>query len=189
MRTSHFAALTLTCVTVSTAFAQKAPDSVYGELGYTQVTLASSDSTAPSIKPSALRAIVGYELNRNFSVEGMVATGIADGTADLATSAGTLNAKTKIDSMYGVFAKAKAEVAPGVELFGRVGYSKANISSTGDAGAGSGSGGGRFDGASWGLGASYAVSPGLALAVDYMSYYNKDGGKATGPTFGVSFKF
>jgi len=185
MRTSHFAALTLTCVTVSTAFAQKAPDSVYGELGYTQVTLASSDSTAPSIKPSALRAIVGYELNRNFSVEGMVAMGIADGTADLATSAGTLNAKTKIDSMYGVFAKAKAEVAPGVELFGRLGYSKANLTTT----VASGSGSASFDGASWGLGASYAVSPGVALNVDYMSYFSKDGVKATGPTFGVSFKF
>jgi hypothetical protein len=185
MRKSFLAALILTCLSVSTAFAQKAPDSVYGELGYTQVTIASADAGAPSMKPSALRAIVGYEMNRNFSVEGMLAMGISDGTADLATLAGTLNAKIKIDSMYGVFAKAKAEVAPGVELFGRAGYSKANLTTT----VASASGSGSLDGASWGLGASYAVSPGLALAVDYMSYYNKDGGKATGPTFGVSFKF
>lgn len=184
MRTFHVAALALTCLTVSTAFAQKAPDSVYGELGYTQVTLSDPANTASS-KPSALRAIVGYEMNRNFSVEGMLAMGVADGSIDVAVLGGTVSMRSKIDSMYGVFAKAKAEVAPGVELFGRVGYSKSNYTLSFPGASGSGS----TDGIAWGLGGSYAVSPGVALTVDYTSYYNKDGAKATGPTFGVSFKF
>ncbi len=185
MRTSHLAALSLACVTTCAAFAQKAPDSVYGELGYTQITLAAADGSFPAMKPSALRAIVGYEMNRNFSVEGMAATGISDGSADVAVGGSTLTIKTKVDSMYGVFAKVKADVVPSLELFGRVGYSKENYTISASSTSGSGS----VDGLAWGLGGSYVVSPVLALNVDYMSYSNKDGVKATGPTFGVAFKF
>jgi opacity protein-like surface antigen len=194
MRTLRLAAIALTCLTVSAAFAQKAPGGVYGELGYTQVTIASANAAAPTFKPSALRGIVGYEINRNFAVEGMLAFGIADGSADGTVTVngvpGPGTVKVRLDTTYGVYAKAKAEVSPGLEVFGRLGFTKANYSSTiTAAGVGSGSLSDSSDGPSWGLGASYAVSPTLAMNVDYMSYVDKNGLKATGPTFGVSFKF
>jgi hypothetical protein len=78
-----------------------------------------------------------------------------------------------------------------VELFGRVGYAKirANISAAVPALSYSSSASADVDGASWGVGAKIAVSPAVALTVDFMSYINKDGGTATGPTFGVAYKF
>jgi len=39
------------------------------------------------------------------------------------------------------------------------------------------------------VGAKIAVSPTVALTVDFMSYVNKNGATATGPTFGVAYKF
>ena len=93
--------------------------------------------------------------------------------------------------MVGAYLKLKAQATPGVELFGRVGYAKirANVSSTVPALRFSSSSSGEVDGASWGLGAKFAVSPAVALTVDFMSYVNKDGGTYTGPTFGVAYKF
>ena len=116
--------------------------------------------------------------------------GSADGTVTVNGVPGPGTVKVRLDTTYGVYAKAKAEVSPGLEVFGRLGFTKANYSSTiTAAGVGSGSLSDSSDGPSWGLGASYAVSPTLAVNVDYMSYVDKNGLKATGPTFGVSFKF
>lgn len=180
MRNLRLAALALTCLTVPLAFAQKAPGGLYGELGYTMVTVSPSD--APDFKPSILRAILGYQINSNFSVEGALGMGVSDGTATIQGH----DVKLKLSSLYGIYAKAKTELAPGVEAFARAGYTKANstFAVSGQADTSDSS-----DGFSWGMGASYAVSPTVALSVDYMSYTNKDNIKATGPTFGVVFKF
>ncbi len=185
MRNLRLAALALTCLTVPLAFAQKAPGGLYGELGYTMVTV--SPTTLPDFKPSALRGIVGYQVNSNLSVEGMLGMGMSDGTATITANNASATANVKVDSMYGVYGKVKAELAPGFEAFGRAGYSKSNavlsVSSFGYSQSNS------TDGFSWGVGAAFAVSPSVSVTVDYMSYASKDDVKVTGPTFGVAFKF
>jgi len=160
---------------------------MYGELGYTMITV--SPAGLPDFKPSALRGIVGYQINSNFSVEGMLGKGMADGTATTTIQNTAVALNLKLDSVYGVYGKVKTELAPGFEAFGRAGYSKANTTATVSALGMSTSNTGSTDGFSWGVGASYAVSPTVALSVDYVSYSSKDDGKVTGPTFGVVFKF
>jgi len=183
MRNLRLAALALTCLTAPLAFAQKAPGGLYGELGYTMITL--SPTNFPDFKPTVLRGIVGYQLNSNFSVEGQLGMGLADGTAMVDQA--NAEANVKVSSMYGLYAKAKTELAPGFEAFGRAGYAKADatikVNSIGYSESNS------KDGFSWGIGAAYAISPAVALTVDYMSYFNKDDVKASGYTLGVQFNF
>lgn len=188
MKKLSFATLALSLFAAPAAFAQSAASGTYGELGIAQVSFAVSDASVPTLKPTVLRAVVGYGLSDNFALEGMLGAGMSDASADLSTSA---SAKLKVESMVGAYLKVKAQAAPGVELFGRVGYAKirTNASFAVPAWSLSSSASSEVDGASWGLGAKIAVSPTVALTVDFMSYFNKDGGTATGPTFGVAYKF
>lgn len=191
MKIFNAAALALTLLSAPAAFAQSAANGAYGELGITQVSFEDSDASAPTFKPTVLRAVVGYGLSDNFALEGMLGAGMSDGTADTSVFGYSANFKLKVDSMVGAYVKVKAQATPGVELFGRVGYAKirANVSGTVPGFSYSSSSSAEVDGASWGLGAKFAVSPAVALTVDFMSYVNKDGGTATGPTFGVAYKF
>jgi len=191
MKKLSFATLALSLFAAPAAFAQSAANGTYGELGITQVSFEDSDASAPTFKPTVLRAVVGYGLSDNFALEGMLGAGMSDGTADASVAGYSVNYKVKVESMVGAYMKVKAQAAPGVELFGRVGYAKirANVSGAVPALRLSSSASTEVDGASWGLGAKIAVSPAVALTFDFMSYVNKDGGTATGPTFGVAYKF
>jgi opacity protein-like surface antigen len=187
MRNFRLTALALASLTVPVAFAQNAPSAMYGELGYTSITVAPSGM--PDFKPTALRGIVGYQVTSNFAVEGMLGKGMSDGTGTITLQNTAVAVNLKLDSVYGVYGKVKTDLAPGLEAFGRAGYSKANTTATVSVSGTSISNTGSTDGFSWGVGAAYAVSPGVTATVDYMSYSSKEDGKATGPTFGVSFKF
>jgi len=191
MKKLNISALALTLLAAPAAFAQSAANGTYGELGITQVSYSASDASGPTFKPTVLRAVVGYGLTDNFALEGMLGAGMNDASADASAAGYSVNYKLKVESMLGAYLKVKAQAAPGVELFGRLGYAKIrntvsgaipalNISMSSSA---------DVDGASWGVGAKIAVSPAVALTVDFMSYINKDGGTATGPTFGVAYKF
>ena len=53
----------------------------YGEIGYTSMTFKETkDGNAIKVSPSAIRGILGYELNPNLALEGMAAFGIGDAT-------------------------------------------------------------------------------------------------------------
>jgi opacity protein-like surface antigen len=188
MKKFNVAALALTVLSAPAAFAQSAANGTYGELGLTQVSVSRSDGSIPTFKPTLLRAVVGYGLSDNFALEGILGAGMGDASVDLSTYT---SAKVKVDSMFGAYLKVKAQAAPGVELFGRVGYAKirANSSTATPALNSYSSSSEEIDGASWGVGAKIAVSPTVALTVDFMSYVNKNGATATGPTFGVAYKF
>jgi len=191
MKNRNVAATALLLLAMPVAFAQSTAPGAYGELGLAQVNYGTSVASIPSLKPTVLRAVLGYGLGENFAVEGMFGAGMSDGNAGSSIAGYTAEYKLKVESMFGTYLKVKGEVAPGFELFGRIGYAKVhgNISVTVPALSLSRSSSGDADGASWGLGAKIAMSPAVALTVDVMSYVNKDGDTATGPTFGIAYKF
>jgi opacity protein-like surface antigen len=97
-----------------------------------------------------------------------------------------MTANLKLESLYGLYAKVKSELMPGLEAFGRAGYSSASNKFTLSNGYTESR---TSDGFSWGMGAAYSVSPSVAATFDYMSYSTKEDAKASGYTFGVQFKF
>lgn len=123
----------------------------------------------------------GANINKNLSVEGQVGTTITNATGYI----GVTPVSVKYDSIYGVFLKAKAEVTPDFEVFGRLGYAHASISVSTPYGSGSAENG-DF---AYGIGAQYNFTPVVYGQIDYMSYYNKNGATANGPSIGLGLKF
>lgn len=152
---------------------------MHGEIGYTSINYTDS-GYAPS-PAGVVRVLIGNEFHENFAVEGMAGFGTNEGSF---TATGVA-VKRHIDNMFGIYLKPKAKLSDVVEVFGRIGY--ANIATTGtNAGVTDSTSVGS---ASYGVGASFNLNRTTALNVDYMTYYNKDGVKAGGPTFGVGFRF
>jgi opacity protein-like surface antigen len=159
---------------------------MYGEVGYTATTAKQNiDGDGIKASPSALRGILGYELNPNLAVEGMVAFGMSDATVKVNGVSAT-GVKLEIDNAVGLYLKPKTKLNDQVELFGRVGFArvKGTISA-----AGFGSETESESSFSYGAGFSYAINPTTSLNADYMQYLSKDGFKVNGFTFGVGFKF
>ena len=158
----------------------------YGEIGYTSTTFKETvDGFAVKASPSAIRAILGYELNPNLAVEGMVAIGMG-GASIKVNDVSIPGLELKIENAVGVYLKPKMKLNDAVEVFGRLGYAsvKGTLSATG-----LGSDSGTDNSFSYGAGLSYAIDPKMSLNGDYMQYLSKDGAKVNGFTFGVGYKF
>lgn len=158
----------------------------YGEIGYTSTTFKENDSGfSLKASPSAIRGILGYELNPNLAIEGMAAFGMSDASLKV-NGVKFPGAKLEIDNSLGLYLKPKMKLSDAVEIFGRVGFSRVKGTFT-DEGVGSESS--SDSSFSYGAGLSFAVNPTTSLNADYMQYLSKDGVKINGFTFGVGFKF
>lgn len=159
---------------------------MYGEVGYTAITAKENiDGDRIKASPSALRGILGYELNPNLAVEGMVAFGMSDAAIKV-NGVSAPGEKFKIDNAVGLYLKPKTKLNDQVELFGRVGFARVKHTYS-EAGVGSETA--SKSSFSYGAGFSYAINPTTSLTADYMQYLSKDGFKVNGFTFGVGFKF
>jgi opacity protein-like surface antigen len=158
----------------------------YGEIGYTTTTVKNNiDGFSIKGSPSAIRGILGYELNPNLAIEGLAAFGMSDATVKV-NGVEVPSLKVEIANSLGIYLKPKMKLSDAVEIFGRIGFSrvKGTISA-----AGEGSESGSESSISYGAGLSFAVNPKTSLNADYMQYLSKDGFKVNGFTFGVGFKF
>ncbi len=176
------AAVAVAClVATGAAQAQKAPQASspwYGEIGYTVVKLSSDDGTW---HPGVVRAVVGYDVAPNVSLEGMVAAGVRDDSTNVLG----VGVDAKVNNAYGLFVKGKANLAPGLEAFGRIGYARTRVTASAMGAAYTD----HDSDLAYGLGLNYSLSRTSYLGVDYMRYYNKDGVKADGLTLGVGMRF
>jgi opacity protein-like surface antigen len=153
---------------------------LYGEVGYTPLKLESRVGGLDfSSRPSNVRGIIGYELNDNLAVEGML--GLSAQDSSVKVNGINSGVKSEVDNMVGVFVKPKIEVVEGLELFGRLGAARTKLSV-----------GNETDSATsvaYGFGASYKLNPALSLNADYMTYHDKDDTTLKGVTVGVGYKF
>ncbi|HZY19694.1 MAG TPA: porin family protein [Ramlibacter sp.] len=169
----------------------------YAELGYTQLKL-SSDEGGGDLRPGALRGIAGYELHPNVAVEGMLAFGVRDDEvrASESTAFGPVTAtgEVKLRHAYGIYVKPKFNVTDSLEVFGRLGYTRAKFKtrvtvSVPTLGSASEEDSDAEGGASTGLGANYRFTQNLSVGIDYMRYFKKDGVKVDGVTVGLGYRF
>jgi opacity protein-like surface antigen len=123
---------------------------------------------------SAIRGVLGTQLNDWMDVEGMIGVGVQEAQSDDSfISDVVVKSKINIDRYAGVYAKPKFKIGNAIELFGRVGYASTLFTAKA-----SGQRGNRFvysersgseSGLSYGLGASYALTQSFILSADYMS--------------------
>ncbi|PVE40975.1 porin family protein [Limnohabitans planktonicus] len=149
------------------AFAAAAQAQVYVEGAYNFIDIKGSGSTA---KPTAVSAVLGYEINPNVAAEVYVASGVKKATDG-----------TKLSNSFGVFLKPKVMVSNEVEVFARVGFEKTKLSS--------GSDNASDNSFAYGVGGNYFMDKKTYVTASYMSHYNKDGLKINGLNIGVGYKF
>jgi len=112
----------------------------------------------------------GYDFNKYIAVEGRYWLGIDTGNTDIQGHDFDLN----VDA-WGIYVKPQYPVTDALRIYGLLGY--ASISSAEYAYSAMPQSGdmtdyGDFNGFSWGVGASYAVSDNLEIFVDYVNMYD-----------------
>jgi len=160
------------------AQAQSTPGGVYAEIGWTQITYR---EPLASIQPTALRVILGADVHPNLAVEGMLGVGLVSDTVRI----GSVNVTGEIGHTLGFFIKPKTTVAPGFDVFARLGYVDTKLTASMPSFRLSTSGGDL----AYGVGASYKINEQLSANVDYLSYYSKNGVTGQGMTFGLGIRF
>lgn len=177
-------ALTLSTLVLTTGVnAQNYVEIGYTSTDYSNSVVASGRSYDIKASPSAIRGILGHEFNPNFSLEGMLGQGLSD--SSLSVSGISTPVNLKIDTMYGIYAKPKAQVSPDLEVFARVGYAHTSGTMSYQNSSSSSSG----NSFSYGLGMSYSINKQMSVNFDAMSYYDKNSVSATGTTIGIGYKF
>ena len=172
MSLKKLAAIAAVALVSTAASAQTAKTDFFGEVAYTATTYKASGLSG-SWSPSAIRGVVGMGFHENFAVEGMLLIG--------ATDSNNLGVNLKLTSGAGIYLKPRAKLGDDVEVFARLGWANvnskvANIDT-------------KDNGASYGLGASYAFNKTTNVNVDYMMYNDSNGAKIDGISVGVGFKF
>lgn len=163
--------------------ARPAQSPLYGEIGYTVLNIKGDGGYDAS--PTAVRGIIGYDVHPMVAVEGMIAFGANDDSGTFNDGTGPFNINAKLKNAYGIYVKPKYNVTPSLEVFGRLGYTKAKVEYT-EAGVSDSESTSR---ASYGVGLNYSFNPKMYLGVDYMRYGKKDDTKVDGVTFSLGFRF
>ena len=167
---------TATAMCASDAMAQK--DQFYAELNY---VLPTAKDSGLSVTPSVIGGRFGMKFTDRVAGEVFLGT---SASSDSVTVGGS-SVDMKITDVVGLYLKGSLPVADKLNLFGRIGYTRARIkaSSSGTSIADSDSG------FSYGVGAQYDFTDKVYGMVDYMSFYDRNGTTITGPTVGVGYKF
>lgn len=150
----------------------------YVEAGYGAIQYKEFGATAT---PGVGTLRFGMNIDKNLSVEGLLGTTITNANGFV----GNIPLSVKYESIYGIYLKAKTEVAPNFDLFARLGYMHATINAS-IPGYSASAGGSDL---SYGIGAQYSFTPTVYGQLDYMTYYNKNGATANGPSIGLGLKF
>jgi len=174
----RFLSVSAVLATAAAAHAQ-----VYVEGAIAPLTLKDNEAPVFKAKPTVLTGIVGYEINPNVAVEGLLGLGLNKSAVTLGGVSTGVDAK--ISTSYGVFVKPKVMVSNEVELFARLGYANSKLKLS-TSGASESETSGSF---AYGLGGNYYLNKQTYLTATYMSLYSKEGMKATGLSFGVGYKF
>jgi outer membrane autotransporter protein len=184
----RFAIAAAAAIAMLSTGAQAQTSPFYGEVGYTVLKFKAEGQ--PNLKPSALRGIVGYEFHPNLAVEGMLAFGVSNDDFNVDDGlGGVANVEVKLQHAYGIYVKPKFNVTPQFEVFGRLGYNRIKTKETDTAFGASESFSDSDGDFAYGLGAAYRFNPRMSVGLDYMRYFDKDGGKIDGVTVSFGYRF
>jgi opacity protein-like surface antigen len=150
------------------ATAAVAQAQVYVEGAYAPLKISDGSD---SIKPAALTGVVGYAINPNVAVEGLLGLGVKKGSDE-----------TKLSNTVGIFVKPKMMLNNEVEVFGRLGFARTKLKYSDDSSESDSS-------FAYGLGGNYYLNKQTYLTASYMSLYSKDGSKVNGFNLGAGYKF
>jgi opacity protein-like surface antigen len=155
---------------------------LYGELGYTFLKI---DAFGTSLRPGAIRGILGYDVHPYFAIEGMGAGSAQDDDKSIAIGGIPSNVQTKLEYMYGIWAKPKYTYNQ-AEFFGRFGWAHTKVEII-RSGALAATRSESQDDFAWGLGVNYRFNPRAYVGIDWMRYSNQSDAHVDGVTLSVGY--
>ena len=158
------------------------------ELGYTPLDVRSSSLT---LKPSAVRAGIGYQLHHNLDVEGLALFRANTDNATASVGGVPTNVDVRMKPSVGLFAKPKMTLGERLDVFGRLGWMDTRVSHSASlpgASASFSDGGNDF---AYGLGANWRFgrTNAMYLGLDWMRYHDKDALRVDGWTASLGLRF
>jgi opacity protein-like surface antigen len=170
---------------------EEAHSPYYGELGLTTLRGSSAVATNGKFKPKMLRGVLGKPLTPWLNGELMLGIGL-DSSKVLPPAPATNLADGEVKTLLGLYATPTMHFGNGARVYGRLGWANITYSDIPLTGAGPLQTQGLYrkhDSLSWGVGASFPVSPSFSVGADYMSYYKRKGEKLDGLTLNLGYKF
>lgn len=164
--------------TASVAGAQTFAKDFYAEGGLGPMKISGQGMSA---SPVVVRGTLGKNINPNLAVEGTYAL--------TASKDNVMYFNTNVDvsvAGYGIYLKPKFTVAPGTEVFGRLGYTSAKLKATA---AGVSMDSDRQNSWSYGVGMQTSLNKDWYAQADYMVFSKKNDitGKGLGVSVGYRF--
>lgn len=153
----------------------KAGPGYYGEVGYTTLKI-HSNNNGYGITPKLLGLTLGKDLNENLSVEGVYA-GTVSKDSDVVNGSRFTGSATA----YGVYVKPKMDIAPGVEVFARMGALHSKFEDEGGSLA--------KTKLAYGAGLQMQIVQDVYGQLDYMNFFRDDGLTAKGFTLSLGMRF
>jgi len=136
-----------------------------------------TDIDGHTAKPSALQLRIENGILPGVSIEGVLATGAGDDDFNNCFPPGCT---IKLTNMLGFFAKAGAPIAPGSEIYGRLGF--ATLKYEDETGASEDD-----SGLAYGIGAAFGIAPTMSMVLEYNWWPDMDlGGGFTLETTALS---
>jgi hypothetical protein len=169
------------------AFGAHAQSAVYTEATYWQLSSTShaSPSGTTSANGKVAAAMVGYQLNESFSLEGMLGGGLSSSDVKLNGATQTNPVTQELDLAYGAYVRAKTALTNDVEIFARVGRGGWHTTaSTASASLPS-----HLYDWMYSAGLNYNINKSTYLTGSWASVYNKSSTKVDGYSLGLGFRF
>lgn len=180
MKNKIITAALLSCA-ISTAIAQSSANKdtgVYAELGLIQATY---NEPAANFNNGMASLKAGYNFNKNFALEGMIAGNINNASFYY----GSTNITAYVQNAYGVYGKGTVDISEAISLYAKLGATNGTVSASSAYGSAYQSG----TSPSYGAGIQAKINPEMYVSLDYMSYYNRNGVSITGPSLNFGYKF
>jgi len=183
MKPAVCAPLMIACALAAPAFADDWPfnnafntRNAYVEAGYGAIDVIDSCCSAT---PGVGILRLGYNVTKNLAGE-------LDGMATVRDSSLYFGRPISVKAGgIGLYLRAAAEPAPGLELFAKLGLVEASLTVGTLTGPFSTSGAS----ASFGAGAQWMFAKAVYIQADYLSYYDKNGIQARGPSVSIGTQF
>lgn len=174
-------ALAVIAATCSTSVLAQSTGQIYGEAMYDVISVKdTSGDEMGTAKPKVLRLNVGSVVMDNLAIEGSLMVGAGSGSFSDAS-----DVSTKVKNGYGIALRPFVNVTNDLEVFGRVGKTRAKTEWQ----AGNDSGSDSSTDTVYGLGLAYKVTKDVRAVVDYSKSPEKDGSKVSRMGVGVRFNF
>lgn len=154
---------------------------VYGELGYSSITLEDTQLPGYSSDNDTVTAFVGYQFHPNVSGELF----LAGGTGTEVVNYSGVPLGSKIDSAYGLFLKPSTMLGEQFEVFGRAGFVRTDLTLSVPGGSASDS----DTSFAYGAGANWHFTDRVYGQLAYTYLYDRGTTTADGYTLALGMRF